>query len=362
MAKLRKVLIMAGGTGGHIFPGLAIAKEFQERGIEVHWLGTQEGLEAKIVPEAHFPLHSIQIKGVRGKGIRNGMAAPWRIIKAIFQSMKIIHAIQPDVILGLGGFVSGPGGIASWLLRRPLVIHEQNAKVGTTNKWLSHVATKTLEGFPNTFKKSKKVITIGNPVRPEIIQTGNDKQVSSNRASKPKLNLLVLGGSLGASALNQIIPQALSQLDKLVRPNVIHQSGDKHLPETIRFYADNHVDADIRPFIHEMDKVYDWADIVLCRAGALTVSELCVVGLGAILIPFPYAIDDHQTTNAHYMVKNNAAFLLQQKELTVDKLANLLKELCSNSEKCVAMAKAAFRLRQPDASKRVLKICEEICA
>lgn len=359
MGKLQRVLIMAGGTGGHVFPGLAVAKRLRDMGVQVDWLGTEKGLESRLVPAEGIPIHYISIGGLRGKGFKDLLTAPWRLSKAIVQAMKIIRQLQPDIVLGMGGFASGPGGIASWLLGRPLVIHEQNAKPGLTNKWLACVAKKVLEGFPNTFTEQEKVIATGNPVRTEIaaIPLPNERF----QAHKKPMHLLVVGGSLGAAAINQLVPKALAKMPAAERPLVYHQTGEKHLQDTISAYQQAGVTADVKPFIVDMDKAYQWADIVLCRAGALTIAELCAAGLGAILVPFPHAVDDHQTANADYMVKNGAAYLIQQAALTEDGLADLLKQLTASPEKCLEMANAAYQLRKIDATEKVLKICEEIC-
>lgn len=358
MGKLKKVLIMAGGTGGHVFPGLAVAKKLTEEGIEVSWLGTDKGLEARLVPEAGIPLHIISINGLRRTSWKDLLAAPWRVSVAILQAIKIISHLKPDVVLGMGGFVSGPGGIASWLLRYPLIIHEQNAKPGMTNKWLSRVAKKVLAGFPNTFPPSKNVVITGNPVRNAIVKLPNPDERFHER--KAPLRLLVLGGSLGATAINLLIPKALAKMSQDERPIVQHQTGEKNFTQTIQAYSDASVTGDIVPFIVEMDKAYAWADIVLCRAGALTVAELCAAGLGAIFVPYPYAVDDHQTANANFMVSQDAAWLVQQADLTDQKLADLLKELYKEPKKCVAKAQLAYKLRTIDATEQVLKICQEI--
>ncbi len=360
MGKLKKVLIMAGGTGGHVFPGLAVAKMLQEDGVEVHWLGTQKGLESRLVPEAGIPLHFISIHGLRGKGIKDVVLAPFRLTQAIFQSLKIIHQLKPDVVLGMGGFVSGPGGISSWLLGRPLVVHEQNAKVGLTNKWLAKIAKKVLEGFPGTFSPTNKIITTGNPVRDAIANILPPNNRFDGR-EKP-LRLLVVGGSLGAVAINELVPQALHLLNENERPVVRHQTGEKNFDITVKNYQAAQVTAEITPFIADMELAYQWADIVLCRAGALTVAELCAAGVGAILIPYPYAVDDHQTANANYLVKNNAALLVQQSALTAEGLAAILRDFTASPQKRIAMATAAYQLRKVDATNRVLEICGEVCA
>ncbi|MES2218351.1 MAG: undecaprenyldiphospho-muramoylpentapeptide beta-N-acetylglucosaminyltransferase [Pseudomonadota bacterium] len=359
MGKLKKVLIMAGGTGGHVFPGLAVARELQQQGITVAWLGTAQGLEARVVPEAGIPLHLITITGVRGKGLKQLLSAPWRLMKAIAQASIVIKHFKPDIVLGMGGFVSGPGGIASWLLSYPLVIHEQNAKPGMTNKWLALVAAKVLEGFPNTFKTRTKIITTGNPVRKEITVLPPPIQRFADR-SKP-LRLLVIGGSLGAASFNELVPKAIAMLPLNERPEVMHQAGDKHAASTQQNYANVNVAATVQPFIADMGNAYAWADVVLCRAGALTIAELCAAGLGAILIPYPYAVDDHQTANANYLVKNAAAMLIQQTELTAERLATIIKELSTSPAKRTAMAQAAYQLRKIDATNKVLKICSEVC-
>ncbi len=359
MEKLKRVLIMAGGTGGHVFPGLAIAKVMRENQIEVHWLGTEKGLEARVVPEAGIPIHFIAIGGLRGKNWKSLVLAPWRLSLAILQSIKIIRKVQPDVVIGFGGFVAGPGGLASRLLGKRLIIHEQNAKPGLTNKWLAYVAARVLEGFPNTFSLREKVVTIGNPVRNDIINLLPPSERFKDRDGR--LHLLVLGGSLGAVALNEVVVRSLAQLPENERPFVKHQTGEKHYEAAAKAYADAHVDAEVIPFIRDMASAYEWADIVLCRAGASTIAELCVAGIGSILVPYPYAADDHQTENACYLVKNGAAIMVQQAELTETKLLDQLKSLTISKEKRLMMAQAAFKLAKTDAAEQVLKICEEIC-
>lgn len=358
MGKLKTVLIMAGGTGGHVFPGLAVANKMREQGIDVHWLGTQKGLEARLVPEAGFPMHYISISGIRGKGMKDLLLAPFRLIHAVFQAKGVIRQLKPDVVLGMGGFVSGPGGIAAWLMGCPVIVHEQNAKAGMTNAWLARVAKKVLEGFPSTFPGLKKAVSVGNPVRMEIAVLPPPEERFENR--KNTLQLLVLGGSLGAQAINELLPLALAQMPVADRPAVLHQTGEKHLDNTKEFYQKAGVTAEIVPFIQEMDKAYTQSDLVLCRAGALTVAELCAAGLGAILVPFPHAVDDHQTANGSFMAKQGAAILIQQKDLTVEKLAALLSDFNAHREKCVTMAQAARSLRRIDATNKVLDICEEV--
>ncbi|OAI49343.1 UDP-N-acetylglucosamine--N-acetylmuramyl-(pentapeptide) pyrophosphoryl-undecaprenol N-acetylglucosamine transferase [Gammaproteobacteria bacterium SCGC AG-212-F23] len=355
MKTIKRVLMMAGGTGGHVFPGLAVAHKFREQNIEVYWLGTKNGLEAKVVPAAGFPIEFISIAGVRGKGLRGLLLAPFRLFFAVIQSWKIIRRLQPDVVIGMGGFVSGPGGLASRLLNKKLVIHEQNAKAGLTNRYLAWFAARVLQGFPETFKSSKKIITTGNPVRAEIAAIPAPEQ----RMSVPQksLRLLVLGGSLGAQAINECVPKVLSQMCVEDRPQVLHQTGEKHFAETKKIYEALHLEATVVPFIQDMATAYANADMVLCRAGALTIAELCAAGVGAILIPFPHAVDDHQTINAAYMVKEGAAILLLQSAMTVTTLSQALQKLIASRQ---TMAVAAYKLRKTDATDTVVKICKEI--
>ncbi len=363
MSKLKKVLIMAGGTGGHVFPGLAVAKLLREQGTQVDWLGTRKGLEARLVPEASFPMHFISISGLRGKDLIDKLLMPWRLLVAIIQALHIIHQFKPDVVLGMGGFVSGPGGVASWLLRYPLVVHEQNAKVGLTNQWLARIATKVLEGFPNTFSRRKNVVTVGNPLRKEIAELpGPVARFDESMTSDSQMRLLVLGGSLGAKVINEMVPRVLAKIPSLQRPQVYHQTGERHFEETRQAYQAAGVKAEIKAFISDMDKAYAWADVVLCRAGALTISELCAAGLGAILIPYPHSVDDHQTANANYMVKHQAALLIQQASLTDEVLIETLKEFDAMPKRRLDMAQAAYALRQTDATHHVWRICKEICA
>lgn len=358
MKKLGKVLIMAGGTGGHVFPALAIAKRFQQAGIAVEWMGTANGLEARIVPAAKIPLHIISIAGIRGKGLKSFLLAPFRIIIAIFQSIRIIRQVKPNVIIGMGGFVSGPGGIASWLLCKPLIIHEQNARIGTTNRWLALIAKMKLEGFPGAFPPQKNTLTIGNPVREEILHLPAPEE--RFKTLRPKVHLLILGGSLGAQAFNQLVPEAIAKMPLLERPMVFHQTGEKQAEETLKLYASLGVQATVVPFIAKMHEAYAWADLVLCRAGALTIAELCAVGLGAILVPFPYAIDDHQTANANYLADHGAGYLIPQSDFTADKLVAILQYLALHPEDRLKMALASYRLRRVDVTDKVLRVCEEM--
>jgi UDP-N-acetylglucosamine--N-acetylmuramyl-(pentapeptide) pyrophosphoryl-undecaprenol N-acetylglucosamine transferase len=371
MSNVKKILMMAGGTGGHVFPGLAVAHHLRDQGVSVYWLGTRQGIESTLVPKAGFPIYFIDISGLRGKRMGSLLTAPWQLLRAVFQAIKIIRDIQPDVVLGMGGFVSGPGGIATWFLRKKLIIHEQNAKSGLTNRWLSKIAMRVLEGFPNTFAKRQSVVTTGNPVRKEmtLIPSPAERMLARQESLQTTLTgalqqetsaprLLVLGGSLGAQAINELLPRTLAQMPLEARPLVYHQAGEKHVDKTIHGYAQADVVATVVPFITEIDKAYAWADFVICRAGALTIAELCAAGVGAILIPFPYAVDDHQTANADYMVNHDAAIMVQQAALSEDLLKKMLHELCFSADKRMRMAEAAYQLRQIDA---VEKVCKEVC-
>ena len=357
MSKLKRVVIMAGGTGGHVFPGLAVAEVMRDDDVEVHWLGTEKGIESRLVPEADIPFHEITISGVRGKGTTSLILAPFKMLRAVFQSYRHLRALKPDVVIGFGGFVSGPGGAAAWLLGLPLVVHEQNAKPGMTNKWLAKVAKRVLQGFPDAFKPAEKVMTVGNPVRADI----EEMPAPDSRArGNGQWRLLMIGGSLGAQALNRLLPEALSLLPLDVRPEVLHQTGGKHLESTKMDYDSVGLHVKLVPFLKDMAEAYSWADMVLCRAGALTVSELCAAGVGAILVPYPHAVDDHQTANAQFMVNQSAGLCIQQKMLTPQKLADILRQFAESPAARAAMAKAAYRSRNLNVAEKIHSICEEM--
>jgi len=353
-----RILIMAGGTGGHVFPALAVARELRARGAEVSWLGTRRGLEAEVVPAAGFDIDFISIAGLRGKGIAGWMLAPWRLSKALFQALAVIRERKPTAVLGMGGFVTGPGGVAAKLLGRPLVIHEQNAIAGLTNRLLSHLADHVLEAFPSAFTGAR-VEQTGNPVRSDIMQLAAPEQRYADREGP--IRLFVLGGSLGAMFFNETLPQALALLPEGMRPVVRHQCGKRHPEVTQKNYAEAGVEVELLPFIDDMAAMYAWADLVLCRAGALTVSELAVAGVPALLVPFPFAVDDHQTANGRYLSEAGAAQLLQQHELDAPRLAELLKVYCEEPQqgraRLLAMAKQASKLAKPEATQRVADIC-----
>lgn len=355
----RTILIMAGGTGGHVFPALAVAEELRGHGHHIHWLGTRHGLEAEIVPRAGFAMHYISIKGLRGNGMLGWVLAPFRLAFALLQAVGICRRLRPSVVLGMGGFVTGPGGVASWLLRKPLVVHEQNAIPGMTNRWLARLATRVLEAFPHSFKNSVSAQHTGNPVRKLI--TAIASPAERYAIHQGEIRLLIIGGSLGAQSLNDIVPAAIATLDKQHRPTVWHQAGKQKNISTARRYAECNLEARVEPFIVNMAEAYAWADLVICRAGAMTVSELSNVGLAAILVPYPHAVDDHQTANARYLTDAKAAILIQQVDLTAAHLGAVLRELFSAGRvRLLEMANAARRLAKPDATQAVAQICLEV--
>ncbi len=353
-----RILIMAGGTGGHVFPALAVAHYLTERGHQVSWLGTQRGMEAELVPANGFEIDTISIAGLRGNGLLGWLVAPLRISRAVIQALGVVRRRKPDAVLGMGGFVTGPGGVAAKLSGCPLLIHEQNAIAGLTNRILSRIANRVLEAFPNTFVGSK-VSHTGNPVRIDIAALPAPAVRFAGREGP--LRLLVVGGSLGALALNEMIPQALSLIGAGQRPEVHHQCGKRHDEVTRKAYESVGVTAEVMPFIDDMAAQYAWADLVICRAGALTVSELALAGVASILVPYPHAVDDHQTANGGYLLEEAAAQLVQQAELTPASLAQMLTEYCGDvaegRKKCVAMAENARRLAKPEATADVAAAC-----
>ncbi len=359
-----RIMIMAGGTGGHVFPALAVAKELEARGAEVFWLGTRTGMEAQLVPQAGIEMEWISIAGLRGKGLLGWILAPFRLARAMFQSVVVIFRRRPMAVLGMGGFVAGPGGLVARLLRKPVLIHEQNAIAGLTNRLLAGRADKVMQAFPQTFEESKQLSTTGNPVRTEIAALPEPAERMSGREGS--LRLLVLGGSLGAQALNETVPAALASLDEAERPEIWHQAGTRNIEAAKEHYKSNKVDARVEAFVDDMAEAYAWADLVLCRSGALTVSELAAAGVGSLLVPFPFAVDDHQTANARFLADNGAAKLLPQDELSSSHLAQLLMEFdrdCRNNQrgKLIEMAKQARSQAKPDAAKQVADLCLEVC-
>ncbi|MBB5322662.1 undecaprenyldiphospho-muramoylpentapeptide beta-N-acetylglucosaminyltransferase [Marinobacter oulmenensis] len=357
MTTPRRFLIMAGGTGGHVFPALATARALQAQGHDVHWLGASGGMEERLIGQTDIPLSLIHISGLRGKGKLALLAAPFRLMRALGEAWTLLRRIQPDCVIGMGGFVTGPGGVAAWMQKRPLVIHEQNAIAGMTNRWLTRFAGTVLEAFPGSFGEQVVTRCTGNPVRHDLAALPEPEQRLARREGA--MRLLVVGGSLGARVFNEQVPEALALMSPEQRPEVRHQCGEKNLEDARAAYEKAGVQASVEPFIADMAEAYEWADLVLCRAGALTISELCAVGVGAILVPFPHAVDDHQTHNGQHMVKAGGALMVPQPQLTPEGLAESLGELSGNREKVMNMAKAARSLARPDATERVVNYCLE---
>lgn len=363
----RTIMIMAGGTGGHVYPGLAVARALQEQGWRVVWLGTRAGLEAKLVPEYGYEMVWLKIGGVRGKGIVRMAVLPVQLLLAFVQSARAMFKQRPDVVLGLGGYTAFPGGMMASLFNRPLVIHEQNSIGGLTNRILACLANKVLVAFPQAFcgAKDKPIpcgkvaaMHVGNPVRADIAAVPQPAERMQGRVGA--LRVLVVGGSLGAQALNDAMPKALAEIAADVRPEVVHQAGLKHIEQLQAGYASAGVKAEVLAFVDDMAARYGWCDVVVCRAGALTVAELAAAGVASVLVPYPYAVDDHQTTNAKFLVDAGAAMLLPQTELAPAKLAQLLREF--TREQLLAMAQKARALAKPDATRQVAQVCMELAA
>ncbi|HSY45331.1 MAG TPA: undecaprenyldiphospho-muramoylpentapeptide beta-N-acetylglucosaminyltransferase [Steroidobacteraceae bacterium] len=354
----RPILIMAAGTGGHVFPALALARLLREQSLEVIWLGTERGLESRVIPAEGIPIERLSIGGLRGKGVFTWVAAPFRLGRALLQALAVMRRHQPSVVVGLGGFVTGPGGIAAWLTRRPLVIHEQNAIAGFTNRCLAHVARQVLEAFPNSFGRDVHSKVIGNPVRADISAVPPPSVRFAGRSGP--VRILVIGGSQGAARLNAVVPFALKRLSSWLAFDVRHQAGERWIDAGRASYAQAGVRADVRPFIEDMSEAYAWADLVICRSGALTVSELAAVGVGSVLVPFPNAVDDHQAYNAQYLVREGAAVLISDRELTAERLAAELQRLCAGRGKLLAMAERARLLAKPRAADELAASCLEL--
>jgi UDP-N-acetylglucosamine--N-acetylmuramyl-(pentapeptide) pyrophosphoryl-undecaprenol N-acetylglucosamine transferase len=349
------VLIMAGGTGGHIFPALAVAKELRRRGVAVMWLGVPGSMEARLVPANGFPIEWVRVGGIRGKGLGTWVMAPLRILNAVMQSLRVLRRVRPRAVLGAGGYVSGPGGIAARLLGIPLLIHEQNAMPGMTNRWLARVATRVLQGFPGSFAASARAQTVGNPVRADIAALPDPAVRFAGRDGRARL--LVFGGSLGAQRLNAMVPKALALLAPERRPEVRHQAGERGIDAARVAYQQAQVEAEVTPFIHDMAAAYGWADLALCRAGAMTVAELQAAGLGALLVPFPGATDDHQTKNAEALVALGAGRILQERDMTADTLCACITDLTADRARMLSMASAARSARVIDAAEQVADLC-----
>ncbi|MCH7821182.1 MAG: undecaprenyldiphospho-muramoylpentapeptide beta-N-acetylglucosaminyltransferase [Proteobacteria bacterium] len=353
----RPILVMAGGTGGHVYPALAVARALEARSQDIVWLGTHRGLESKVVPAAGIDIEWISVRGLRRKGLLAVIIAPIQLSWALLQSLSVIARRRPVAVLGMGGFVSGPGGLAAWLTGRPLVIHEQNAAAGLTNRLLARLARVVLQAFPGSFNSHVNAETVGNPVREDIAAVADPVDRFSKRVGP--LRLLVLGGSQGALALNQTVPAALALLPEDERPIVRHQCGSRTLDVAHALYAEHRVDVELVPFIDDMASAYAWADFVVCRAGAITVAELCAVGLPALFIPYPAAVDDHQTANARPMADAGAAVIIDESMLSDAVLARQLHEWLSSRDDLQEKAVRAHGLAKPNALMRITELCLE---
>jgi UDP-N-acetylglucosamine--N-acetylmuramyl-(pentapeptide) pyrophosphoryl-undecaprenol N-acetylglucosamine transferase len=346
------VMITTGGTGGHVFPGLAVAAKLLARGVRVFWLGTREGMEARLVAQHGVEFEAVSFRGVRGKGLRTLLLGPYALLAACVQSLRIIRRRRPDLVLGFGGFASFPGALMGVASGKPLVLHDANAVAGLANRVLAYGADKILLGFPDALP-GRNAEWVGNPLRDAITSLPEPSQRFARRTGP--LRLLVVGGSLGAQALNERVPQALASMQAVARPQVVHQAGERHIEALRAAYRDAGVGADCVAFIDDMAARYAWADVVLCRGGALTVAEIAAVGLPAIVVPLPGAIADEQSANARFLTEAGAAFTVRQEELTPQRLAALLASF--TRAQALAMAKAAYRIGKRDAADRVADAC-----
>ncbi len=350
---MKTLLVMAGGTGGHIFPGLAVAQTLRERGWRVVWMGNPNGMEAELVPRYGFEMAWMRFSALRGKGVVRKLLLPLNLLRGFWQALRALRRIRPDVVLGMGGYVTFPGGMMAVLLGRPLVLHEQNAVAGLANRILSGVADRVLSGFPGVLKKAEWV---GNPVRAEIAGLPAPAQRFAGREGP--LRLLVIGGSLGAAVLNQVVPQALAKMDSAVRPRVTHQAGVNQIEGLREAYAAAGVEGELLPFIDDMHVRYGEADVVICRAGALTVAELAAAGAASVLVPFPHAVDDHQTVNARFLADHGAAKLVPQTQLDAGTLADFLTNI--DRQQLLEMAEKAREQARPHAAEAVAEVCEAL--
>ncbi len=348
----KTLLVMAGGTGGHVFPGLAVADLLKSRGWNVVWMGNPDGMEAKLVPSRGYEMAWVRFSALRGKGLVRKLLLPLALLSGFRQAWKEIRRVKPDVVLGMGGYISFPGGMMAVLLGCPLIVHEQNSIAGLANRVLARIASRVVCGFPDALPRSKWV---GNPVRADIASLPEPAERFADRNSP--LRLLVLGGSLGAAAINEMVPKGLGLIDEQDRPQVVHQAGEKHLATLEENYAEAGVRANCVAFIEDMAGAYEWADLVLCRAGALTVAELAASGVASILVPFPLAVDDHQTYNARFLSTAGGAILLPQSEMTPESIS-LIRNYTRGQ--LLQMAEKARALAKPDAAAEVAQVCEEL--
>ncbi len=360
MAKLQAgtILIMAGGTGGHIYPALAVADNLRTHGISLYWLGTRTGLEARLIPAAGLELITVTVAGLRRQNLVRIILAPAMLLIALIQSIIAILRVRPGVVLGMGGFASGPGGLAAWICRRPLIIHEQNAIPGLTNRILARFAATVLQAFPDSFDSERGAVHTGNPIRADIIATpAREQRVDDNSTV---IQVLVFGGSRGAHALNESVPPALAQLQETCGVSVQHQTGDLDEAAVRDIYQASGVDAQVSAYIDDMAAAYAAADLVISRAGAITVAEIAAAGVASILVPYPYAVDDHQTANAQHLSGCGAAIVVPQQTMTSEGLAEILRGLVSDRARLAAMARQARAAAVPDATERVARHCMEL--
>jgi UDP-N-acetylglucosamine--N-acetylmuramyl-(pentapeptide) pyrophosphoryl-undecaprenol N-acetylglucosamine transferase len=348
---MKTILIMAGGTGGHIFPGLAVAAQMRAAGWDVVWMGARGGMEERLVPKHGYRAAWIRAKAARGKGLVQKLLLPANLLYSFWESARHIRTLRPNVVLGLGGYVAFPGGMMASLWNRPLALHEQNAIPGLTNKVLAQISDKVMSGFPQALKNAEWT---GNPVRTEIASIPAPEARFQGRTGP--LRILVVGGSLGAQALNESVPKAIALMP--ARPLVVHQAGEKHLDALKKHYAEAGVQGELVAFIDDMARRYAEADLVICRAGAVTIAELSAGGMASILVPFPHAVDDHQTANGRFLADHGAALLIQQRDLTPQKLADMIQRLDRN--KLLDMARKARALGKPDAARVVAERCMSI--
>ncbi|MBW9107521.1 undecaprenyldiphospho-muramoylpentapeptide beta-N-acetylglucosaminyltransferase [Paraburkholderia phenoliruptrix] len=357
LTQQRTLMVMAGGTGGHVFPGLAVAHLMQAWGWKVVWLGNPAGMEATLVPKHGIPMEYVRFGGLRGKGLKTKLMLPMNLLRACTQSLSVLRRVKPDVVLGMGGYITFPAGLMTALSGRPLVLHEQNSIAGLANKVLAKLAKRVLVAFPNALPRGEWT---GNPIRAELARAIAPKARYAER--KGPLNVLVVGGSLGAAALNEVVPRAIALLRPDERPHIVHQAGAKHIDDLTRNYAaaglQTGADLQLVPFIDDMTSAYEKADLVICRSGAMTVSEISAVGVAALFVPFPYAVDDHQTTNAAFLADNGAALVVQQRDLSAEKLADWLRS--QTRESLADMAERSRSLAKPDATQQVAQICASV--
>lgn len=357
-AQKNKIMILAGGTGGHVMPALAVAHYLLSLGHQIHWLGTRDGIEARLVEQANIPISYIQIKGIRRNGILKMLMSPFKIVAAILSSIKILRREKPNCVLSMGGYVAGPGGIAAWLLGIPLIVHEQNSIAGLTNRILSKFAKKVMVAFPQAFANNLKVIDVGNPIRQDIL-TIDAPEIRYKEANHP-LVLLILGGSQGATAINELVPKAIALLPSDKRPKVIHQTGARDFSSTKAAYSALGLEAQVCEFISDMKSAYAAADLLIARSGALTIAEVSCVGIASIFIPFPYAVDNHQKFNAQYLSQHNGAVLVEQAALSPEILSKHLLELIDSRPKRMEMAMNCRNLAKPNATRVVAQQCLEV--